>query len=367
MESITVASTALLWCLVMEISDLNILSVSFAIGKLLAVTPHSLDVKQNRRCQKIYSLFMCTAITVGLSVTYCYRIPFYKKFDLIKLTIHVLLDICLYAFNFYTTIVVTFCREQQWQVLVSNLQTIECTTPKHFFIKWFAVANVLYWALMLGTIWTWIVNFGVEYYKQYVMDAVQLYSKFIYIYLICAILNMFLKRYREIRRLIKNIFSENDNHLVFIKVKYNILGLRQSVEAFNQIFGWPILFVILYSCLRILIYMDLLIDSQKNLGIGITIVNVGILVVLFVGSVVIIVSCDAILEEGETIVRLLSKYRYCANGGRNDEVKMLSGMMKDNFPEFSAARFFWIDRTTIFGILQSITTFFIILIQFNFA
>jgi gustatory receptor len=79
------------------------------------------------------------------------------------------------------------------------------------------------------------------------------------------------------------------------------------------------------------------------------------------------VSCDAILEEGETIVRLLSKYRYSANGGRNDEVKILSGMMKDNFPEFSAARFFSIDRTTIFGILQSITTFFIILIQFNFA
>jgi hypothetical protein len=63
-----------------------------------------------------------------------------------------------------------------------------------------------------------------------------------------------------------------------------------------------------------------------------------------------------------TIVKV---FQYSAYGGRNEEVKILSGLIEENFPEFSSARFFWIDRTMIFGTLHSITALFIILIHRN--
>jgi hypothetical protein len=57
--------------------------------------------------------------------------------------------------------------------------------------------------------------------------------------------------------------------------------------------------------------------------------------------------------------------QYSADGGRNEEVKILSGLIEENFPELSAARFFWIDRTMILGTLHSITALYIILMHQN--
>jgi gustatory receptor len=48
-----------------------------------------------------------------------------------------------------------------------------------------------------------------------------------------------------------------------------------------------------------------------------------------------------------------------------EELMQFSDVIQQNFPRFSAARFFNIDRSTILSILSTVVTFLIIMIQFE--
>jgi gustatory receptor len=48
-----------------------------------------------------------------------------------------------------------------------------------------------------------------------------------------------------------------------------------------------------------------------------------------------------------------------------EEIQVLVDVVLHNRPEFKAARFFSIDRSTLFSVLNSLTTFLLVLIQFK--
>ncbi|RZB40186.1 hypothetical protein BDFB_013866, partial [Asbolus verrucosus] len=49
------------------------------------------------------------------------------------------------------------------------------------------------------------------------------------------------------------------------------------VDAFNDIFGWPMFVIIMYACLRILIYLDLIFSLGKSVRVEVIVDNVSII------------------------------------------------------------------------------------------
>lgn len=76
--------------------------------------------------------------------------------------------------------------------------------------------------------------------------------------------------------------------------------------------------------------------------------------------------CDCVLQECENISSQLRKYRWFKQSTmKTEDVIEIIYVLKENFPEFSAARFFKIERSTIFHMLYCISTFFIVMLQFR--
>jgi gustatory receptor len=49
----------------------------------------------------------------------------------------------------------------------------------------------------------------------------------------------------------------------------------------------------------------------------------------------------------------------------NEEIQVFIDVVQHNRPEFRAARFFSINRSTLFSVLNSLTTFLLVMIQFK--
>ncbi|EFA05762.1 gustatory receptor 32 [Tribolium castaneum] len=315
----------------------------FKIGKILAIIP-------GNRAQKTYSVIYFTVLTISVSLTYIYRKPFYLKFNLLKLLIKIAIDVTCYGFNFYTTVIVTCYKGRAWKLLLQNLGKFE-DKKSNFSVVLFAITNLVFWALTVFTGWVWLTVIGVEYSRQYIFDVVQLYPLIYYNYLIVV----FLKKIQDGLNSLKVSLNRN-----FESIEPKIWILRASIEHFNQIFAWPILFIIMYSYLRVLIYIDLTFrHGIKNLKLVAVIDNICI-ILLFVGGVVaMIIKCDNVRCELQEIARVLY-----TSSSTSPRIKILFYLVQD-FPQISAARFFIIGRATIFKILSSICSFCIVLSQFS--
>lgn len=82
--------------------------------------------------------------------------------------------------------------------------------------------------------------------------------------------------------------------------------------------------------------------------------------------VVHILLCQSIINEMKKIVKQAYKLRRLSPVHKVQEVnEFIAYSLLNNFPEFSAAGFLTIRRSTIFSILGTVTTFLIIMVQFN--
>jgi hypothetical protein len=84
-----------------------------------------------------------------------------------------------------------------------------------------------------------------------------------------------------------------------------------------------------------------------------------------VGLLVILFLCDTIQKEFEKILTLTYKLDTLGILNQDCDIREFRDAIQDYRPSFTAARFFCINRKTIFSVLNSLTTFFIVMIQFK--
>ena len=80
-----------------------------------------------------------------------------------------------------------------------------------------------------------------------------------------------------------------------------------------------------------------------------------------------ILEFDAVLNQAEEILNkshILCRNSHTLPQNEKNRLEQFSRTIRQNFPKFSAARFFGIDKSTILSMLGTIITFFIIMIQF---
>ncbi|RZC42094.1 7tm 7 domain containing protein [Asbolus verrucosus] len=144
--------------------------------------------------------------------------------------------------------------------------------------------------------------------------------------------------------------------------------LNETVKVFNDIFGWIILFIIIGSGMRNLNYMDFLIKGGALLqDFRIVVYEVWAIIQSWVGLLAIILLCDATLKEHEAILALVSKLELSTDlaSAEHDELETFVDVVERNGPKFRAANFFSIDKSILLSFLNTIVTFFLIIIQYK--
>lgn len=84
------------------------------------------------------------------------------------------------------------------------------------------------------------------------------------------------------------------------------------------------------------------------------------------GSTIVILLCDSIGQEMKKIrKRLLKLKRHSFSIQKKKEIKaVIDDCMGNTFPQFSAAGFFLLGRSTLLSILGTLATFLVIMVQF---
>jgi gustatory receptor len=77
------------------------------------------------------------------------------------------------------------------------------------------------------------------------------------------------------------------------------------------------------------------------------------------------VLCDLILKTSDEILAQAYRLENLLAWYEGKEIQIFIDVVLHNRPEFRAARFFSIDRSTLFSILNSLTTFLLVMIQFK--
>lgn len=127
--------------------------------------------------------------------------------------------------------------------------------------------------------------YKISYFEIAVSLFLEWYDLFLYSYLINVILKMLLARYKYLNDLFKSTFSKNSDVIIcndgFLKrAEFILFTLKDAVDIFNEVFGWPLLFIIFYWSLLVLDYTD---DYFKDVGsysrIKLNAMSIGLLVV----------------------------------------------------------------------------------------
>ncbi|KYB27093.1 gustatory receptor 45 [Tribolium castaneum] len=247
-------------------------------------------------------------------------------------------------------------------------------------LKWYyitiSMAFIIFVSLEIYHIYTVVEESGFEnFVKTYLVSDFENYVTFFCSLFIVVILKLILAKYRQQDVTLlqitkaKNLLYSKQIVTILKKTKSNIFILKESVDTFNDIFGWIILCNIFEAAAKSLIYIDMIIKknvTQQNSDVFIF-DNVW-LFILWVGILSTIFLCDTILKKVDDI--LSQAYKLEASFDdlatyETDEVQIFIDVVQHNRPEFKAARFFSIDRSTLFSVLNSLTTFLLVMIQFK--
>jgi gustatory receptor len=241
------------------------------------------------------------------------------------------------------------------------------------------------------TFYVWIDVIGVKFIKGYCVESLQVYSQFFNTVFACVILKMIQSRYKYQKFLLNphlTLARKQLSNLILLKVKRNLLVLKETVDHFNDIFGWAILLNIFFASLRGLIYLDDTIkgvDNIKNVSRNYWQIASQIFFVLIfwvsladfetpvsrfflqIGIFALILWCDTIRKEFEELLSYCYQMqtRIAESTFTENDMCIFTKSVSQSMPEFTAARYFSIDRSTIFSILNSITTFLLVMIQFK--
>ncbi|KAJ3620387.1 hypothetical protein MTP99_004340 [Tenebrio molitor] len=341
-------------------------------GKILALTPpYNPELTLFR---KIYSTVVLAAITVGVIISTINK-RLYRNFISIKIAEHFVLDGSLLIFNYCSITAVTFWKRRQWKELVENLKIIADAEIWSSVVVFIALQFLGVLTLTFA-LYTRIDMYGFEYVSRYNVDYLQDYMLYSYNTILYVIARMIFINYKLINKFLWQVLHrtgdcETNCHLKLKQIETHLYLLKDTVDIFNDIFGWPIFFIIVYTTLHILNHFDnifaasLFPDSEPNPTVKI-VIDIGILLLTFVGTTTMIVTCDSIVMEAESILSMFFKLQRYSDGDLRRKQKFYLGsrVVLENFPKFSAARFFNISRTTILSILGSVTNYFIIMIQF---
>lgn len=230
----------------------NILIVILKLGNFLASTP-------NNSKSLTFSYFMLVFLLIGVASASYFRKADYMSFIHVKLIVAVFMDATLFVFNCLIVIIASFWKKRAWTIMIKQINKIELHINQRRCYRCLIFSYIFFWVVTIYDAYAWIDIMKFEFLKQYGVEIIQSYMLFHYQYLLYVNLRIILQGYKNVTVSLSSLSYVTDSSLQ--KIKNDLRLLKNIVELFNEVFGWPFILIILYTSLQILNYVD---DSFEN-------------------------------------------------------------------------------------------------------
>ncbi|KAJ3620175.1 hypothetical protein MTP99_004156 [Tenebrio molitor] len=344
----------------------HLLNFYLKTGRFLAITPPSTEIREHSKCRQIYQVLMIVGLVMGtLGSTYYYKEAF-SDFNFVKIAALILAEWMLCAFS--CRIIVEASRMRGWRRLIKDLKETSCLvqdeevhTRKVLFK--FLGPQIIFWVCCICNVWFAVSVVGVIFIKFSSVEIFEIY--FFYTLYICTLLEMIRKRYEGLRRRYEHRFLRNRRHLV--QMSGLACSLNKIVDTFNDNFGYSLVLLICYVTLESLNYLDFNLEEYSNeYLIELFVSQVLSVLLLFVPTLMMILTCDNIVEESQKIIFLVSHSTLgIVDCEMRQDLDRLLTILTTSVPHFTAARFFSINKSTIFSIFGTVTSFLIIMLTLD--
>ncbi|RZC35590.1 hypothetical protein BDFB_012381, partial [Asbolus verrucosus] len=296
---------------------------------IFALTPSSTENRKPSISQKCYIIFVFLILTVGASVSLYLRRFFYRRFSLMQLAMRIIMDIDLYLHNCYSLLILMVIKRYRWFKLIKTLRFVDCPEYKNHHYLIFISTHIVFFSITCFnlTVWPTILALGFKYLKQYSVESIQNYTQFFYSVFAYIVLKMILARYRHQTSLLREKVCTK-RHLKYLrKIKRNLFFLKDSVDVFNDIFGWIFLFNIIFGVAKSLIHLDLIVLSLNGFRNGSSnfkstvrfLADINVVFIFWMEFLSTALICDEILKEFDKILTVAN--RLVMNFNENDEVE----------------------------------------------
>ncbi|KAH0820891.1 hypothetical protein GEV33_001900 [Tenebrio molitor] len=272
-------------------------------------------IREHSKCRQIYQVLMIVGLVMGtMGSMYFYKEAF-SDFNFVKIAALILSEWMLCAFS--CRIIVEASRMRGWRRLIKNLKETSCLvqdeevhTRKVLFK--FLGPQIIFWVCCICNDWFAVSVVGMSGFA-------------------CS--------------------------------------LNKIVDTFNDNFGYSLVLLICYVTLESLNYLDFNLESQEYSNaylIELFVSQVLSVLLLFVPTLMMILTCDNIVEESQKIIFLVSHSSLgIVDCEMRQDLDRLLTILTTSVPHFTAARFFSINKSTIFGIFGTVTSFLIIMLTLD--
>ncbi|RZC40611.1 7tm 7 domain containing protein [Asbolus verrucosus] len=283
----------------------------------------------------------------------CFNIS-YKDEHYVKNTIFYASELILDAFNIYTMIVLNFWKKRQWYQFLNNLKIVEKkavvkTHTNRIGYASFFMIHLIY--IVIDYIYKNFVRMELHYFVVIVAEYGQQ-------------LAYLLTDYQKNKSLFET--SKIISLMSTKQIGQNICLLRETIDIFNDMFGWTIAFVISFTVFGILDdILHVLFDLGENIG-EYVISSILLQLPIIIWTVALIFLYSSVIEEAEKIWdHILMLQLNCSYTVEDDQKKLydLTIHIGSNIPEFTADGFFHISKSTALSILATVINFLIVAIQ----
>ncbi|XP_044261244.1 uncharacterized protein LOC123009182 [Tribolium madens] len=347
--------------------DVKKIRFFFNFGKVLAVTPSNLNNRKRRWSQKLYFFVLVVLYTGGVISSQFFRN--YSKSKACEMALKYFKDIIRHCHTFYILGPLTLTKRHHWFKLIRILQKNDVPGPNSNFSWGFLAWHCLFITIIV--IWTRLcfLLLGLKFLHMYFIEYFQLYFQMFFMFFACVLLEMFRKRY-ELKKIELDQMTQK-SHLFQFKV--DIFRLAAGIETFNKIFGPMIILNIFYISDMFLLYINGLMKTRKHtlsseVYFLLLLYRIGVIVFYWFHVVAMAVLADSISKQYEEIIHLANKLQLISRFEtkiQRRNVEDFAKFVRKKQPEINAADFFVLKRSTIFNILNFVTYFLVVIIQFK--
>jgi hypothetical protein len=254
--------------------DSEIIEAIFTVGKFTALTPSSTKNHNPHWWQRLYEITVFIVYVVSFVLTAFGNNSVGATLTSIQFVLIILYELAQFINIFYILIVMMRVRRNLWFRLIESLGGVESGSPRIPLKLIFAMSQFIYCCLITLRMYTGLQQAG---FPRAILGAVtcyQQYTQFFYVVFTLILLVLLLSRYEHLRETLSQVTKArsqlHSKQIVDIvkKLKNSIFTLKEGVEIFNDIFGWPILFTIVNGSSRSLIYLDVIIKKIDRSMVG---------------------------------------------------------------------------------------------------
>ena len=247
----------------------DLIKYILTFGSVLGITP-SVDKTRDDICSKIYFLCIAVILTIGFMVSWNYKRLDLKDFSILEGTIQICTDLSLYMCTITSILSGSIFKQKKWKKMCNNLKQLQTNLPERnrtflpYYLAFAAYLGIV-GLVIISTINLWWKVGNYDYFKMFTINLVESLAHHILYSVLFVFTKAFSVYYQRAKLLLMKKITTYRNleatlsgktHELFSEVYTSWAVLKDSVDIFNDIFGWRILLSFTHATAFIISFLD---------------------------------------------------------------------------------------------------------------